>query len=391
MKISLAKLKALTYIVQAKWVWKRPKKAKILIYDRAGADLFFHYLSPDDTEILDVRGESFNIPILLRSLFFNKGKYRELFIKLVEPRIVLTFIDNSIAFCSLKTPNTPYTTIFVQNGLRSETFDILRYFKNKVTKEPAYRVDYMFVFNECIGQEYSKYIQGKVIPIGSFKNNLISVTKKNREKTILFISQYRVPPQQADCFMQCEGHTVSWDIFYAAERAVLPFLAQYAKEHDYRLCITSALKEHENQEYQFYTAILAGYDWQFLSQKDTFSGYLNVDEADYVVFIDSALGYEALARKKRVAAFSIRNVYAPMISINFGWPANLPNKGPFWTNNVDETEFASIMDYITTIGEQEWETMLQPYLPRVMEYDAGNKKFLNLMQALSAHDNFLVC
>ena len=49
----------------------------------------------------------------------------------------------------------------------------------------------MFVFNKAIGSEYSKYIKGEIIPIGSYYNNTFEVSKKEDDGSILYTSQWK--------------------------------------------------------------------------------------------------------------------------------------------------------------------------------------------------------
>ena len=67
-------IKTLVYkfamVWRAKKVWKKPKTAKTLIFDRSGSKVFLEYLKKDNVEILDVRGESINLHVMLRCFFF---------------------------------------------------------------------------------------------------------------------------------------------------------------------------------------------------------------------------------------------------------------------------------------------------------------------------------
>ena len=93
------------------------------------------------------------------------------FIKSVNPKIVLTFIDNNLTFYKLrKYLNIP--TAFVQNGNRTSFDDIfgkLEKLNNNETKD--LKVDMMFVFNDATGEKYKKYISGDYIKIGSVMSN----------------------------------------------------------------------------------------------------------------------------------------------------------------------------------------------------------------------------
>jgi hypothetical protein len=50
------------------------------------------------------------------------------------------------------------------------------------------------------------------------------------------------------------------------------------------------------------------------------------------------------------------------------------------TKHADECEVERVMDYITTVNDEEWEQTRQQYVPDLMEYDPGNTRFLRLMR-----------
>ena len=66
----------------------------------------------------------------------------------------------------------------------------------------------------------------------------------------------------------------------------------------------------------------------------------------FVVSIDSTLGYEAFGRGNKTAIFGCRDDFLNTSDLKFGWPADLPNNGPFWTNDQDEMQFQRVMDYL---------------------------------------------
>ena len=63
--------------LRAKWVWKRPKTATVLIYDRVGSEIFSHYISSNHTHVLDVREESLNIYVMLYTLLLRKDRKKK--------------------------------------------------------------------------------------------------------------------------------------------------------------------------------------------------------------------------------------------------------------------------------------------------------------------------
>ena len=73
-------------------------------------------------------------------------------------------------FYSLK-KLTNIQTCIIQNGYRSYNIDVF----NKLEKINCngFLVDYKFLFGPSIASYYDKFVSGKNIYLGSFKNNLV--------------------------------------------------------------------------------------------------------------------------------------------------------------------------------------------------------------------------
>lgn len=203
--------------------WQLPKKSDVLIYDACGAEVLVPYLAKYSTTIMAVRGESMNILCLLGAalkLSFWKGKpldaYVKEYITAVSPKVVITFIDNNIGFYSISECFPSIKTIFLQNGTRSESGDVFDSL-NKLDST-NYHVDYMLVHAEAIGGHYLKYLSGKVVPIGSLKNNAVSISHSGLDGGVLFISQWHNKPEGDSAFyIEQDGTPVYWEQFFAVE------------------------------------------------------------------------------------------------------------------------------------------------------------------------------
>jgi surface carbohydrate biosynthesis protein len=277
------------------------------------------------------------------------------------------------------------TTIFVQNGLRSIMGDIFgQLMTAKESKKADYRVDYMLCFGSAVGQKYSDYISGNVKPIGSFINNMTrKIQAGSPPNSVLFLSQYRSPPVSTDIPMFYNGNdAIYWDSYFSSEVLILPHLYSFCQERGLNLRICGCSIDNPLSEKQFFKNILGDDGWEYIPRSSGYSSYKHVDLASYIITIDTTLGYEALARGKKVAAFTIRGKAMNAIDYNFGWPKILPNDGPFWTNYFSEVEFIRIMSHITTVTDDEWEKDRIRYTSELMEFDPGNTKFLNLMKDL---------
>ena len=94
-------------LVRAKWIFKKPNKKNILVYDRFSEKFSCHLFPKNSCEFLDARYESINLYIMYIAIknFGIKdfrNNYKKAFIKYVSPKIVYTSIDNNPAFFNLK-------------------------------------------------------------------------------------------------------------------------------------------------------------------------------------------------------------------------------------------------------------------------------------------------
>jgi surface carbohydrate biosynthesis protein len=383
-------VKSLVYIWQVKKIWHKPKKAKVLIYDRFSSEFFLEYIDRSDVEIVDVRrnvcGESVNIYVIINcilSLKFSRSSYISKYISLVKPAVAITFVDENAAFYRLKNSYPNLITISVQNGNRGDK-DILNRLNKGNYSYGYFSVDHLLTFGSAIGNQYHQYIKGEIVPIGSLKNNLCRSVGSYARNTILFISEFEKKHAGFTC---ADGSNIPWEDFFSAEHKVLGFLMSYCIRKGLLLQVCGRTAGFDGSEYAYYRDLLGDKGWQFVPHGEEIYGtssYHFVDSAEFVVFIGSTLGFESLARGKKTAAFCIRG---NAFNMKFGWPANLPDNGPFWTNYADECEFERVLDYLTTVDDGDWEQTRQQYIPQLMEYDPGNTRFISLMQLLAVSLN----
>jgi surface carbohydrate biosynthesis protein len=362
-----------SYFAFARKIWRWPQRSELLIFDAEGKEFLLEYCGPWNPEVLHVRGERINVPVMLSS-FFRGGKiseaYIDCYIEKVDPRMIVTFIDNSSVFYSLSGKHHRSRTMLIQNGIRGcELFEALAHAGPKV---PSLCVDYMMTFSDAVGELYSRHIAGEVIPIGSLRNNLFVRGAVKKSNVIAFISQYRNIP----------GITLG-EIFYPRkvfferpDSIVLGFLVDYARRHGKELIIVPCSGTHKDntfgREQAYYTQLL-GQQLQFAKERQGGSSYEIIDSAEVVVTIDSTLGYESLGRGNKTAIFSIRKQLLNLPDRSFGWPAKYPDDGAFWTTQPDNVFFERIMDHLFAIGNEQWKIELARHdFEHVMNYDAGN-------------------
>jgi surface carbohydrate biosynthesis protein len=366
--------------------FKRPPRADVLIYDREGSDSLTPFVERYNHNVLSVRGEDINLYCLAKSFFKRKFWFDSAFetyifcyINIVRPRVVITFIDNDSRFYKISS-NCPFTkTIFVQNGRRGKIHDIF----GSIDKNDQYKVDYMLVAGDAVGRKFREFIQGETISIGSLRNNRTLNSNDIQNNKILFISSWVEKPKHELSFRTLkDGTEISWEDYFKVDEIALKFLDKWCHKNDKVLQICARSSNDLSGEKEFYKERLNHCEWEFLSKDGDRSTYDYLAKSYIVVFIDSTVGYESLSRGKRTAAFVSRVIGQLDESEHFGWPANLPKTGRFWSHKSSEEEFGRIMDYLNSTGNEDWEKERQRYTPEIMVFDAGNQKLIKLLDEL---------
>ena len=350
--------KNLVYFFKSKWVFKKPDRKKVLIYDGVGSELFFKHIYRRDCEIYYNRGEFVNLYVLFYSIYKNgiynlKKNYKRSFFNFVKPKIAITFIDNNPAFYKLKKEFPKIILLSIQNGVRSDK-DLIDIQKGSETNLVS---DYILTFSENYSQKYSKFIKAKFIPIGSFKLNLINLDCTEK-KDILFISKHKDP-----------------DVPFN-EHQIIDFLIKYCKEKKINLDVcfkTDLRKIFENIFKKQYKKI----NFKF-GKKKNYNYYL-LKDYKLIFFTDSTLGYEALALGKKAVSCSYgsmkskewireKNITKPLLK--FGHPEKFKNKGFFWINYFDTVEIKKILNNIFKMSNKVWRKKNKRIVDKIMAYDS---------------------
>jgi surface carbohydrate biosynthesis protein len=368
-----------------KIVFSLPKKTQILIYDVAGSEILIPYLRNYRVSVLKTRREEINIPIFIVAVLRNYGKksglwnqYIQSYIRSTKPNVLLTLIDNNLPFLKLASQGK-YVKIFVQNGNRSlygDVFDDMQMNQNL-------SVDFMFVHNRAIGNEYSKYVSGQVIVTGSFRNNSHQKSYFQATKDIIFLSQYSDFEISSQIFFTTSGgRQVSYGDFFSIEPRVLKLLADFCDLKALKLTICGRTVGTNKKEHAYYANLLKGRNWEYIAKTSDANTYKLIDSSLLNVFIDSTLGYESISRGSKTISYSCRSTSDYQILNKFGWPLEIPRDGPFWLSSFDETRGMDILNTITEMPHSEWQKMIFNFRDSLMHWDKGNEQFSSLLRDL---------
>ena len=372
--------------------WLPPKQRPVVLIHADGFNTLTNFVNASDVSVLDP--ERINIFIVLKMLcsFQNShAKYRAKFIKTVQPKVVITFIDNDVTFYSLKSLVSGPQFISVQNGLRHNysfnskggLLDQL----NEVSKQISLTCDYICVFGLASAKLFSTYINTKTLITGSIQNNFREKNMPHAMTSdVVFVSQlqaFTLKGSSVKVYFGQQGITISE--FFEAERQIVRALDKYCEENELRLVVCGKRDQTHTHEREFFESILQPKKPNFLVRENGSSTYDAIDATGLVVTIDSTIGYESLSIGKRVAFMSGRTQSADPVGLaqthdtNFGYPLDLPANGNFWTNQATATELTRILDYLQAVTDKEWATEIAPYNESLMAYQPGNPVFKKLL------------
>jgi surface carbohydrate biosynthesis protein len=376
--------KVLNHVIFSKWVWVWPKQSDILIFDACNQDLLLQFLDPWSVETLYVRGEQTNMRVLISSIFKSGDKteaYLDHFISKVSPRLVITFIDNNINFIKISHRHSNVKTLLIQNGWRFYYEDLCEALdKIDPTMLEKLKVDYMMLFGCLVGEEYSKYIAGAVVPIGSVKSNLIPKSPDMEKGVIAYISTW----QKISSKLKGKLYTEKTYLI-PVDRTIISNLLHYSKEKNKRLMIIPRNPKHSelrDQEEKHFRELL-DQEPEFFDQLGPYPSYRALDYAEVVVGVDSTLCYESIARGNKTAIFSIRGELLGLRGFSYGWPENFPDEGSFWTNKPCPENFYRILDYLFSVEYVQWQKDVEATnFSSLMKYDKGNSVFKSTLEKI---------
>lgn len=383
----MGKLKLLLKIIFfSKKILKRPKNVEILMYDDIHQSIFKSFFKNNSFDAFDIRFNEINIIILLKIIIFKGIKnilynYSLEYIKIVNPKIVINFLDTRIDFYKLKKNFKNMKFVSIQFAYRANKYpDIFQTLK--LIKEKNLTCDYIFCFSNSVGKEYLKYIDTKIISLGSFRNNIYlpNFKKKGLEikKRISFISQFRRPIKDSERSLH-KINMIDRNEFYLPEKVCLPIVQNLSFRHNFEFSIIGCSKNEDDLELNFFKKILNNNNFKFFKPKNDYDSYKECYESEIIVFIDSTLGYEAISAGKKAISINSRKPFYDVVS-GFGWPFENELKGEFWTNDHSSSEIERIFNYIVNVPSEEWNINVNEFKKNILNFNENNSLLLEKLE-----------
>ncbi len=353
--------------LNAKWVFQKPRNKKFVIYDSGNSEVLFKYIKRNQSAIYYTRWEEINFFILIY-VIINFGlkqmrkNYKKTFFNFVDPKVVVTLMSSHTAFYKLKSEFPKITTIAIQCNPGDP--DFMKFIKN--AKKNSLSCDYFFFFSESFKSIYKKYIliKKKSFVIGSFRNNFFH-KKSLVSKKLLFISK------------------ANWNSKGSLnELILLNIIIKYLKKNK-KGKIDICLKTNSFDIINYFKKNL---DQKYINIIPKKNNYLLILNYENIIFTDSTLGYECLARGKKVISLCLgslkrswckKNNFLPINK--FGHPLKLEDEGFCWSNRCSEKKINDLLKNIISMKQTKFNKKIKNYKKKIMPLDLENSKFKRLL------------
>jgi surface carbohydrate biosynthesis protein len=362
------------FIFYSKFRFFKPKNKKILIFDEVGSGLVKKYFHKEDIHVLHTRKESLNLFVLIKNFIkrkFSSLDYFNSYIKLVDPNIIISVIDNSPIFYKLK-KNGSQKKILIASTVRTPVHDFALFELNKIEtkRNTDTSVDVIFSLNDAIGKKFQKLNVKKVITIGSFKSNHFNFDEK-KSIEVLYISSWASLPANHKV-----THDVNFQEFNEHQIKLVKNLSQYGKDHQVKITILGKRKNDlVKNEFNFYKSIFYNNEWEFIESEKA-NSYQVIDKSKVVITLNSTLGYESFSRGNKTLFFDVRSVPQSLNSLKFGWPiTGIEKEGPFWTKENSYYKCKNMLNKLREMNETEWRNIHKKFQELLMPRDKDNSIF----------------
>jgi surface carbohydrate biosynthesis protein len=371
-----------------------PKGKQVVLVDAFGINILRSYIPEDEIEIIDI--DRINVFAALRMLVIGKKSlfdYTIAYLKLFKPKFAFTFLDNNIEFYKLAAifPKTKF--IAIQNGYRanyanqisSGFFDLLE----KESAKNTLTATAVCVLGKTSGDQYSQYIQSRSIVTGSLKNNMIGSQIRPTERfDIVYVSQhapFEIPSSEVRFYFG--EQSISASEFYAIEQKIVCFLAERSIRLHQSFAVLGKRTDSSPFEREYFVSAAKPAPIHFIPRTSDVSTYEFCNSASLIVTADSTVGYEFLARGNKVVFLSGRikavddNLLGESSDTDFGFPLELGESGPFWTNTANDSEFEHVIRSVQSMSDSQWASAISPYNDVLMAYQPGNSVFIQMLQS----------
>ena len=402
-------------ILRSKFIFKTPKKHDLILWDDVSFNDMKNVISGFNYFILQTRTDkitkvyiSFKI---FRNIFknFSKGNlftaYLVSLIELIEPKVVITNIDNSFKFSEVaKILEKKMIFIAVQNAKRYELLEFDYLYNKKKVKHKHFKDFYipnLFCFGDYERELYKKLniIVKNIYPVGNLRwanfLNHIKYENDSHEKynsDICLISEY-APASPLHGTEALDKHTQK-----KLNNPKLPENINFVRgcvgvvKYTIKFCIRNNMKliiplkrdkkyspKSHKVEYEFYKRNLEKDEFDYFQknflekERDNFSSYRAVLNSKVAVAKGSTLLFDKLGTGGKILSCNLTK--ADMY--------NFPISGICSLNNCTYLEFEKRLLEIYSISSEDFLSKIDKKPDYVMKFNKSNSTINLIMEKLS--------
>jgi surface carbohydrate biosynthesis protein len=381
--------------------WRSPERCEVLQFTGTTINALLP-LQPDfRIRNLPTVAEQINVGVLIRAMLryrFGRWGYYQTFVEAVGARVVLVWHDTSLEAYQLQA-HLSVPVWLIQNGVRHNVapargeglVSLLQ--RLNATGRPS--VARYLSFGDPAQVLLKPLVDAQFTKIGSFRLNEYAEHRgssrgRNRSASrkigfiVSFPNQSDVPGGQIwgsdTSFVQVDDQAISYSRYFKPDAIVLRLLNEVAKSLGHEVSVIGKRSSRDPIEREFF-AKSSGCESINVIAHEKGSGYEVADAFDWLVTIDSTLGYEMLALNHKVGFISnrFRMLGIPTTEMSFGYPCHFAAEGPFWTSAVTEPEITSFLKRFLGIDETTWANLWREIVPNLMHLDRGNRVLRQLL------------
>lgn len=356
--------------LRIKFRFDLPKKNSLLLFDEIHLSILKKIIKKE-FNILKLRDDKeIYFFIFIKQIFlldFTFKTYCINYIKFTSPKVVITLNDSRLEMYDLKKYFKKISFISVMNGIHLHGwFDSNFSEKVQQLKLKNLQCDYIFLLNKYYKSKYQKLIKSNYDTLGHFKNNFVKIKKIKFKKQFLLISQIH-----QDQILH-KFHTkllYILNIYLTKKKKKLHILLRRNKTHPLQL-----------KEINFYKKVLKS-NCIFYKSTNWKKNYETIDKFENIIFTHSTMGFEAIARKKKVAIFPPKTIYGSRYY--FGWPAPYERKNDYLcTSSLNYNSVSRVLDNVYNCSQANWNIKYYKLIKDYFHYDQNNKKLRKLILKL---------
>lgn len=352
--------------LKTKLIFKKPKKSDFLIFDERSL-VYLGFCLKNNFEIYYVRGEMINIYNLIYTIIKNgftnlRENYKLNYFKFVDPKFVITAIDENHHFFLLKDKYNKPKYVSFQRGLRNPNFLPLLRKIRKNNPKIEFKTDFSFVLGSNDKYLMQRYIKGKFYVSGSILNNIFPIEKFVNDQNLNEIT-----------FISSKKYISSEDFSKHIDFNLFSFLINYCQKKNINLSYISKSglekksKIHEIFKSKSFKYIpLRDFPLRNKSKKKlNLNSYEKLSNSKLIIFSDTTLGHEFIS--KGIKGICFRRNFP---SDNFC--KKYKKYGIYWSKKIELKKFDKLINKIFYMKQKEWDKKIKKVSSEILKYDYNN-------------------